>query len=89
MRWQVRITGSANRNLARLPERLRGEVAELILDLRVEPRPEYSKALGRELQGQRTIRVDGWRVIYTVNDDDQIVIILAIRPRGKNTYLGL
>ncbi|MCB9159796.1 MAG: type II toxin-antitoxin system RelE/ParE family toxin [Caldilineaceae bacterium] len=37
----------------------------------------------------RTIRIDGWRLVYSVNDADQIVLVVAIRQRGPNTYLNL
>lgn len=89
MLWQVRIGSAERRILARLPRRIRAEVAEVLLDLKEDPRPAYSEPLQRELAGLRKIKVDGWRVIYTVNDEDRIVIVVGIRPRGPNTYLDL
>ena len=89
MRWQIRIEDGERRTLARLPKRLRGEIAEVLLDLRDEPRPAYSKPLTRELRGLRAIPIDGWRLIYSINEEDRIVIVVGIRPRGPNTYLNL
>lgn len=89
MPWQLRITERDRRTLARLPGRIRGEIAEVLLDLRDDPRPAYSKPLGRELRGLRTIRIDGWRLVYSINEEDRIVIVVGIRPRGPNTYLNI
>jgi mRNA-degrading endonuclease RelE of RelBE toxin-antitoxin system len=72
-----------------LPEHLSREAAELILDLRSEPYPQYSEPLLRELQGRRKIRLNGWRILYSVSDADHLVIVWDIRPRNANTYLNL
>ena len=64
---------------------------EIIRDLRDNPHPEDSKGLqpGRELHGLHVIRVDGWRIVYQVKEDDQIVAVLAFKKRGADTYLNL
>ncbi|MEZ4556888.1 MAG: type II toxin-antitoxin system RelE/ParE family toxin [Caldilineaceae bacterium] len=89
MQWRIRISAGVRRSIAKLPTRIRDEVIDVLRDLRDDPRPAYSKPLGRELQGLRTIRIDGWRLVYSVNDADQIVLVVAIRQRGPNTYLNL
>ena len=89
MQWRIRISAGVRRSIAKLPIRIRDEVIDVLRDLRDDPRPAYSKPLGRELQGLRTIRIDGWRLVYSVNDADQIVLVVAIRQRGPNTYLNL
>jgi len=91
MRYTLRVHSKADRTLDQLRGRLAIEIAETLLDLRLEPRPEYSKPLkhSRELRGKRTIRVNGWRIIYQVNDQDRIVYVLDIGPRDANTYLNL
>lgn len=91
MQYRLKITRSAYRAIRQAPSRLRNEVMEIIRDLRDNPRPEDSKGLqpGRELHGLRAIRVDGWRIVYQVKDDDLIVTILAFKKRGADTYLNL
>jgi mRNA-degrading endonuclease RelE of RelBE toxin-antitoxin system len=66
-------------------------VIELLEDLRTDPRPPQAKPLkgGRELTGHYRVKLDGWRVIYRPKVDDHVILILAIEPRSKDTYLEL
>ena len=91
MRYRLRILASAQRVLKTFRGRLGDEIAETLLDLRDDPYPLYSKGLepGRELHKIRVIYVDGWRVVYQVEEDDQTVIVLAIKKRNPDTYLNL
>ena len=43
--------------------------------------------LKRELTGRYKIRVNGYRLIYKVNEEDKFILILAIRVRGRDTYI--
>jgi mRNA-degrading endonuclease RelE of RelBE toxin-antitoxin system len=44
-----------------LPDPLRAEIVQAMLDLRDEPRPPNSE-LQRELQGRSRLKLNGWRV---------------------------
>lgn len=71
-----------------LPDRLRAEMVQAILDLRDDPRPPNSE-LQRELQGRYRLKIEGWRVFYKIDDNDHVVTILEVRPRHRNTYLNV
>ena len=81
--YQVFLSNHAIKSLNKLPiERIK-EVVQKIEDLKSEPRPNNCKKLkGRE--GYR-IRVGNYRVIYTINDNQLIIQIIAIGHR-KNIY---
>jgi mRNA-degrading endonuclease RelE of RelBE toxin-antitoxin system len=70
-----------------LPDRLRAEIVQAVLDLRDEPSPPNSE-LQRELQGRYRLKINGWRVFYKIDDHDKIVTVLEVRPRNRNTYLN-
>ncbi len=91
MRYRLKILASAQRVLKTFRGRLGDEIAEVMLDLREDPHPPYSKGLqpGRELHKIRVIYVDGWRVVYQVEEADRTVIVLAIKRRNPDTYLNL
>ena len=72
-----------------MPHRLRAEASQILLDLREDPYPPDSEPLGRELRGRRRVRLNGWRIIYTVNETDHTVIVWDIRKRSPDTYLNL
>ena len=89
MLYRLRFFASARRYIRALPDNLRRDVSAAILDLQEDPRPPAHKSLTRELQGRYRIAVNGLRIIYMVNDDDKVVTIVAVRPRGAETYLNL
>ena len=59
-------------------------VAEAILKLEDDPRPPGCRKL-RGLEGWR-IRVGNWRVIYTIDDAERLVTIVAVRRRREEPY---
>ncbi|MBV7334645.1 type II toxin-antitoxin system RelE/ParE family toxin [Chloroflexi bacterium TSY] len=89
MRYQLEWPKHIRRLLRSLPTRLRREIVEVIQDLCEDPRPVDSEPLFRELTGLYRIRVDGWRVIYSIDEEDKVVKIETVRPRDENTYLNL
>jgi mRNA-degrading endonuclease RelE of RelBE toxin-antitoxin system len=78
-----------------LPGNLRQRVRRAFDDLRATPRPAESRPLdtsGIDLPTNielRRIRIDRWRIIYAVSDDDQWVWLLAIRRRPPYDYEDL
>ena len=72
-----------------MPERLRLDAAEILLDLRENPTPPDSAPLRRDLIGRHRIRIDGWRIVYQINEVDRFVLILTIERRSADTYLNL
>jgi len=87
--YRLDITSSAKRQLKSIfSERKRVEIVEAILDLREEPMPPNSE-LPRELAGRFRLKIDGWRILYKIDETDRVVTILAIRPRSLSTYLNV
>jgi mRNA-degrading endonuclease RelE of RelBE toxin-antitoxin system len=58
-------------------------------DLAREARPVDAKEL-REQSGFYRLRLDGWRIIYRVDDENQAVRIIRVRLKtGPETYENL
>ncbi len=90
MQWRLRFYPGLRDVIHQcLPARIGLEALEVIKDLRVDPFPPYAEPLRRELAGWYKIKVDGWRIIYRVNQDDRVVFIRDVRRRDANTYLNL
>lgn len=88
-RYRLDLRDIARRQLrAVLPDRLRAEMVQAMLNLREDPRPPNSE-LQRELQDRYRIKIAGWRVFYRVDDRDQVVTALEVRPRNRKTYLNV
>jgi mRNA interferase RelE/StbE len=72
------------RQLDRIREPDFSRIAQAILGLENNPRPPGCRKL-RGLQGWR-IRIGNWRVIYHINDQERLVIIVETRRRSEDTY---
>ena len=80
-RWQVIIHRRAERVLKRLDGELLERIRLAIRGLATEPRPfGYKKLTGYE--NLFRVRVGDWRIIYAIEDDQLIVLVLEIAPRG-------
>jgi len=46
--------------------------------------PRLSKPLtDTDMEGLRSSRVSGWRILYTIDNSANAVIVIAVRPRGQ------
>jgi mRNA interferase RelE/StbE len=52
-----------------------------IQNLAVDPRPEGCKKLVGKYEHWR-IRVGDWRITYTIQDDELIIVVVEVSPRG-------
>ena len=79
MRCNVAILPAAARQLAKLDRPVRKRVGDAIAELGNEPRPAGSKKLVG-VDAWR-IRVGDWRVIYQIQDDRLIVLVVRVGHR--------
>ncbi len=86
MRYQLRFESSARKQFSRLLPHLKQEIIEELDALLDEPRPPFAKPLIREWAGAYRIQIDGWRLIYEVDDSDRTITIIRIARRDANTY---
>lgn len=83
MRYSVRLRGAAAKEYRGLPETIQQRVLEVLVGLQQEPRPAGAKPLAGQLQGLLRIRIGDYRVVYQVEDDERLISIIRIRPRGR------
>ena len=78
----VRISARAERDIARLPENIAAACVEFI----VGPLAETPNRVGTELRGQlaglRSARRGSYRIIYTVDDEQDQIDVVHIDHRG-------
>ena len=87
MGYRLKFESQARRQFKRLSPRLKREFLaeiELLLD---DPHPPYAKPFGREWTGAYRIQIDGWRLIYEINEAGQAIVVIRIAQRSANTYL--
>ena len=73
------VRETAQRQMERLPKHVYESVKERISNLRHDPRPHGAKKLTKDFGW--SIRVGNYRVIYRIDDKEQVVFIAAVKPR--------
>ncbi|MBI1928672.1 type II toxin-antitoxin system RelE/ParE family toxin [Candidatus Poribacteria bacterium] len=81
-RWQIIISREAERVLRRLPRNMAQRIRQAIDRLATSPRPPGCKKLVGYDNLYR-IRVGEWRIIYALEDDKLVILIMEIAPRGR------
>lgn len=82
--YEVRLTREAQKDYQRLEKSITRRVNQCLDSLHENPL-QYPQAipLKGNLAGYYRWRVGDWRVVYEVNTDEQVVIVLQITHRGK------
>jgi mRNA interferase RelE/StbE len=84
--YQLKYSDEARAALSALPGNYRQRIKRLIEGLGTNPRPAQARALRDNPNGYR-LRLGPWRIIYRVHDEDQLVLIAAVRlKQGPETY---
>lgn len=84
--YRLKIKRSAEVDLRRLAEPVFTRINERILTLREHPRPAGVRKLQGQQEGWR-IRVGDYRVIYLIDDVEQLITIVRVRHR-RDVYKG-
>ena len=80
-RYAVQLDRAVPKVLRRLPADLRVRLSRAIDDLAGEPRPAGCKKIKGHADLYR-IRVGQWRITYAIRDEQLIVLIVEVAPRG-------
>jgi mRNA-degrading endonuclease RelE of RelBE toxin-antitoxin system len=86
------VEPSALDEIAALRGHMRQRVRRAVSDLRETPRPSQSRTLeipdNLQLEGleARRLRLDNWRIVYVVDEQWEIITVLAVRKRPPYNY---
>ena len=87
MSYQVRLRRAVQKQLDKLDEHEYVVVAEAISALEQESRPPGVKKLAGS--GLWRIRVGRYRVVYGIDDEENLVIVVQAARRAEDTYKRL
>ena len=79
-RYHVEFSAPAAKQFRKLPGAIQQRLAPRINELAVDPRPHGSKKLSGE-EGIFRIRVGDHRVVYSIEDDALVVLVVKIGDR--------
>jgi len=84
MAYSVWILPTAQKELARLPNRVQHRMIDRLDSLERQPRPHGIQKLKGDLDNYR-IRVGDYRVLYRIDEDRKAVFVYAVGHR-KDVY---
>ena len=77
----VQLSRRAEKDLRKVPNRIRGAAQEVFADMEVDPYSgDYKKLQGDE--GHRR-RIGDYRILFDIDSDIHLVIVRGIRRRGQ------
>lgn len=79
--YTIEIDPAAWDEIMALPQKMQEQIFVAIEGLESDPRPGNSRMLRREWRGYRRMRVGDYRVIYSVQDDILVVVVVKIGNR--------
>ena len=83
MRYEVHLSNRAAKDLDRLSGDARKRVIARLGQLAEDPKnPRFASELTNQ-GGLRKSRVGGWRIIFTVEDEQRIVFVVTVERRGQ------
>jgi len=89
--YKIYLAPQVYQEIKALPGHVRRKIKRAIDDLANQPRPPQSKALNLPDASReaRRLRLDKWRVVYAVSEDEQAITIFAVRKRPPYDYQDL
>ena len=86
MSWKIEVKPNAIKSYSKLDKKIRKRIKDSLYKLESSENPLHSvnvKALTGELKGDYRLRVGQWRILFTPNNENTILNVYAIIPRGK------
>jgi mRNA interferase RelE/StbE len=81
--YKITFTGQAAKALLKMPRNTAQLIREKLNQVAADPFASIPNA--KKLQGRPgyRLRVGDWRVIYEINQNEIVIIVLKIAPRGE------
>lgn len=81
MTYRVELKPQADRQLQRLPQPVQIRIVRALRGLADNPRPRGVKKLADDAEDLYRIRVGDYRVVYQIQDDRLIVLVVRVGHR--------
>lgn len=80
---RVLFTKSAERALLKLQRPIADRIREKLTLIAKEPYAHHSEVTKLQNRPGYRLRVGDWRVIYDIRNEEMVVLVLKIAPRGE------
>ena len=85
MSWSIRVSSIAEKYFKRLDKKLQRKIKEKLLALSRQQNPLENvqvRALTGELKGFYRLRIGDYRIIFALLEEEKVIAIVNILPRG-------
>jgi mRNA interferase RelE/StbE len=82
MTYHIVFTKQADRTLRKLPRNLSDLIRSKLDQVAADPYAHHGNVTKLQNRAGFRSRVGDWRVIYEIQDDQVIILVLKIAPRG-------
>jgi mRNA interferase RelE/StbE len=89
MQYRLRIEREAEQQIERLPGHMLQRVKRTIAALAVNPRPATAKPMEPPHSDKWRLRLENYRIIYTIEDEIVLVTVIRVGKRTQSTYEDL
>jgi mRNA interferase RelE/StbE len=86
MAYELKLHRDVEKQLRRVPKKQQERLVDTMRSFHSEPRPHGCEHL---LDVLYRVRVGEYRIIYTVFDDEVVVVICKVERRSEKTYKNL
>jgi mRNA interferase RelE/StbE len=83
--YEIVFSGKARRQIKKLDPDIAEQITTAVDGLAANPRPQSSKRMKGNYKGYRRERTGDYRIIYEVQDEKLVVLVIHIGHR-KNIY---
>lgn len=81
MKYKIKLSRTAEKDLEKLPQNILKQIDKALIKLSSNPRPQNAKKL-KGLDNLYRLRVGDYRIVYIV--EDNILIVLLVRVLHRN-----
>jgi len=86
MRFDVQLTNTAQKELKRLPPKVKRQAVNA-LDV-LENSPRAGSPLRQQLKGYWSYHTGNYRIVYEIDDEKKVILVSHIKHR-KNVYRNM
>ncbi len=83
MTYSIEFSSSAAKALTRINKPFQLRIVGVIEFLTLDPRPPAAKMLRGGEHGRWHVRVDNYRIVYAIEDDQLLVLVLRVAHRRE------
>ena len=81
--YRVAFTKRARKDLAKVPKNIALRVRERLERIAADPYARYSNVTKLQNRPGYRLRIGDWRVIYRIENEELIILVLRIGSRGE------